>query len=548
MKRTDKAHAVNRHQLLKEVLVRKTFPSTLFAILTSLPLLAQVGAPVANWTVPPYQTSSAPGGLTIMTDISGPRPFIPVQPCRLVDTRAGSGFPAGYGPPSLAPGVQRSFDLDNGPCPGLPLGIEAYSLNITVVSPTGPGHLVIYPTGGSQPDVSSINYVAGQTIANAAIVPAGTGGGVVVVAAVSGTNLLIDINGYFSDTLGSPGNFFRLENNSEFQVMELRNFSTTCTADCGLVSRVDSNANASAVLGHYTGGGPGAGISGTSLGNIDSAGVRGSGLGTGAGVEGTSLLGYGVIGATEAQNVLPGHAAVGGFLRNVGASTVAAAGYLGRRTCINIPIVGLVCSNTGVSSFGNAFVDGNLNVTGTKSFIEPMAGDPNKMINYVALEGPEAGTYFRGRGRFERGMARITSPDHFREVTDPQSLSVQITPIGGMATVGVLRVGLDEIVVQSSRNLEFYYMVNGVRRAYRDHPVVQHSEFQPQSADARMPGHYPPEIRQRLVAAGVYNADGTVNMETAERLGWTRAWAEAEANRAELAAHAGREESPGRRD
>ena len=46
--------------------------------------------------------------------------------------------------------------------------------------------------------VSTVNYVAGQTIANAAIVPAGTGGGVTVIAGVSGTDLIIDINGYFA--------------------------------------------------------------------------------------------------------------------------------------------------------------------------------------------------------------------------------------------------------------------------------------------------------------------------------------------------------------
>lgn len=141
-----------------------------------------------------------------MTDATPPRVFIGVQPCRLVDTRTGSGFPAGFGPPSLSPGVQRSFDLDNGPCPGLPSGIDAYSLNVTVTNTAGPGHLVILPQGGTQPDVSSINYLAGQTIANAVIVPAGTGGGVTVIAGVSGTNLLIDINGYFSDTLGAPAN------------------------------------------------------------------------------------------------------------------------------------------------------------------------------------------------------------------------------------------------------------------------------------------------------------------------------------------------------
>lgn len=132
--------------------------------LVSTALIAQTpNVPVENWTVPPY---TEPAGFTTMTDVTRPHVFVGIQPCRLVDTRAGSGFPAGFGAPSLSPGVPRTFDLDNGPCPGLPAGIDAYSLNVTVVNPSGPGHLVIYPQGGAQPVVSSINYVGGQTLAN----------------------------------------------------------------------------------------------------------------------------------------------------------------------------------------------------------------------------------------------------------------------------------------------------------------------------------------------------------------------------------------------
>ena len=39
-------------------------------------------------------------------------------------------------------------------------------------------------------------------------------------------------------------------------------------------------------------------------------------------------------------------------------------------------------------------------------------------------------------------------------------------------------------------------------------------------------GGYNPEERRRLIANGTYNADGSVNMETAERVGWTKIWKE----------------------
>ena len=112
--------------------------------------------PVSNWTVPPYR--SVAGSLSPMTDVSPAVAFTAVQPCRLVDTRVGSGFPSGYGPPSLSPGAARNFDLNSQPdCADIPAAVVAYSVNVTVVGPTGPGHLVIFPQGEPQPSVSSLN-------------------------------------------------------------------------------------------------------------------------------------------------------------------------------------------------------------------------------------------------------------------------------------------------------------------------------------------------------------------------------------------------------
>ena len=95
-----------------------------------------------------------------------------------------------------------------------------------------------------------------------------------------------------------------------------------------------------------------------------------------------------------------------------------------------------------------------------------------------------------------------------------------------MATVGVLKADLNEIVVQSSRNLEFYYMVNGIRRTHRHltSPIGEGMEYMPRSADATMPLYLTEGQKQLLIQNGTYNADGTVNMETARRLGWDKVW------------------------
>ena len=50
----------------------------------------------------------------------------------------------------------------------------------------------------------------------------------------------------------------------------------------------------------------------------------------------------------------------------------------------------------------------------------------------------------------------------------------------------------------------------------------------PESPEAKLPKPLSEEERSRLIANGTYNEDGSVNMETAERVGWAKAWKERE--------------------
>jgi hypothetical protein len=84
----------------------------------------------------------------------------------------------------------------------------AVSLNITVTNAQGSGFILIFPQGDPQPDVSTLNYVAGQTVANAAVVPLSPAGGITVVAGVSGTDLILDTNGYYAEAGVGANNTF----------------------------------------------------------------------------------------------------------------------------------------------------------------------------------------------------------------------------------------------------------------------------------------------------------------------------------------------------
>ena len=138
----------------------------------------------------------APGSQTLA--------FYPLPPCRIADTRVGTGTLAG---PALAGGQARNFPLLSSAC-NIPANAQAYALNFTVV-PAGPlGFLSAWPEGGPQPGVSTLNAPTGAITANAAIVPAGSGGAITVIA-TDPTNLIIDVNGYFAPPGGGGALLFR---------------------------------------------------------------------------------------------------------------------------------------------------------------------------------------------------------------------------------------------------------------------------------------------------------------------------------------------------
>jgi hypothetical protein len=480
------------------------------------------------------------GRMHLMTDATSPRPFIGLPPCRIVDTR-GNGAPIQGG--AFGTDEVRTWTIA-GIC-GLPVGTDAVSLNITATgtgfSPFG--YVKIWPAGGVEPNVSTLNWnQAGQTIANAAIVPLG-GGGISLRSGNAGSHIIVDVNGYFSDVLGSPGNYFQLTTNSSGYTAFLQNLSTTCGGACGLYQSVGSG-----IAGYFINGsgsdtgakGVYGGVSSTATGATGVYGLASAATGTTRGVlgqnssttSGSSGV-YGSSGSPGFVSTLNGNTGVIGLAAGATFSTGVfgiATGFGVAGTLVNSAGTIQSYGYLGYSSTDGIYTPYHLTAVGGKSFVEPHPTDSAKVIKYVCAEGPEQGTYFRGKGRFSDGKAVIEVPEDFRIVSDGEGLTVQITPIGDLAMVAVTRIGLDSIEVKSNRNVEFSYMVNGVRKAYKDWKPIQDIKdnpyFTPESADARLPSMWPEEIRQRLISNGTYDPDGKVNMRTAERMGWAQVWRE----------------------
>jgi hypothetical protein len=154
----------------------------------------------ANTDAPRTGTLSIAGQTFTITQDGLPLSFVPMTPCRLVDTRASNGA---FGSPSLVAGTAREFVLPDSTNCSVPSTAEAYSLNVTVVPKGDLSYLTVWASGQTQPVTSTLNSLDGRVKANAAIVAAGTSGGVSVFA-TNATDLVLDIDGYFVSASGNP--------------------------------------------------------------------------------------------------------------------------------------------------------------------------------------------------------------------------------------------------------------------------------------------------------------------------------------------------------
>lgn len=220
----------------------------------------------------------------------------------------------------------------------------------------------------------------------------------------------------------------------------------------------------------------------------------------------------------------------------VTATVAGVAGYFGNAQCFGYDVYGYLAAKVGTKKYG-VYAGGDFGGTGAKYFIEPHPTDPSKEIRYVSLEGPEAGTYFRGTAHTVHGRAIIEVPESFRMVTDEKGLTVVVTPVGELTQIAVVKRSLDSIVVRSSKDVEFDYLVNGVRRAFKDfEPISDNDDFVPTGADDTKFFTLPLESRNRLIATGIYTSDGKVNLLKAREMGWDQKWSRAAAAEADRTA------------
>src|SRR5579872_2952118 len=123
-------------------------------------------------------------------------------PQRLLDTRS-SG-------PKLGPGVTRNITVTGGTT-GVPTTAIALVANVTATDTTALSWLTCWPTGTSMPNISNLNWVAHEVVANLVQIQIGTGGQISCNNAAGYTDIIVDVNGYFvPPTTTTDGEFVPL--------------------------------------------------------------------------------------------------------------------------------------------------------------------------------------------------------------------------------------------------------------------------------------------------------------------------------------------------
>ena len=77
-------------------------------------------------------------------------------------------------------------------------GASAVALNVTAVSPTAAGYVIVYGSSNTRPTASNLNFVRGQTIPNLVLSRIGADGTVLLYNGSAGSvHLVVDVSGYY---------------------------------------------------------------------------------------------------------------------------------------------------------------------------------------------------------------------------------------------------------------------------------------------------------------------------------------------------------------
>ncbi|QXC59560.1 fibronectin type III domain-containing protein [Aquihabitans sp. G128] len=131
--------------------------------------------------------------------VAGGTLYVPITPCRIVDTRAGGGAMAADATRTfkvVGTGLSAQGGTASG-C-GIPSGTKAIEGSVSAVSPAGGGYFRIWPSTASRPNATFLNFSKGQGTTNTGAIALAAGYPELSAANyTNSSNFVIDVQGYF---------------------------------------------------------------------------------------------------------------------------------------------------------------------------------------------------------------------------------------------------------------------------------------------------------------------------------------------------------------
>lgn len=180
---------------MNEALLAKTAP---------VPVMPRVGLATpsvsGSGAVRPAKDDDA---INALGDANRDLVYVPVTPCRVIDTRLAGGTIPASGTRSFDIASATSYTAQGGSATNCNVGnvgsIGSAVLNFVAFKPDAAGYITAFEFGATQPLASTLNYVAGDIRSNLAVVPldSSSAGDDINVYTFAQTHLVADIVGYF---------------------------------------------------------------------------------------------------------------------------------------------------------------------------------------------------------------------------------------------------------------------------------------------------------------------------------------------------------------